>query len=628
MTAAATLIADAKGYAATSLTNAQTAIDAATNAITSIGHTTFYYNEPSPPDSPNFPKSLPVPDFSDVRPDPATPPSPVTPSPISSLDLAGAPTFAETAPSFVLPSTPSQIAEFQERVQPIDLTSNFPSAPELIVPLAIEVADRIEPDAPTVSIPTFDVLAPEALQNAPSDLAQTFHSGYRAAAPEFITMINSYVDDELLKINPEYHSQLARIETQLSSYLDGGTGLSPAVEDAIYSRARSKNNAEALRVRDQSLADAATRGFTMPTGALLSATQQARQAGADNNAAGAREIVVMQAEMEQKNLQFAVTTSASLRTAAVQAVMGYMQNLGQINAQALDYAKSVLNATVETYNAAVRAFTARVDMYKAEASVFSAKMQGALVEVEIYKAEVNALQALTQVDQAKVNVYRARIDSLNAVVGMYRTQVEAAVSKSSLEKLKIELFQAQVQAYGAQVQAKNAEWQGYTSAISGQTSRVQAYAARAQAFSHQVDAYRAQVQAQTEVVKAQGATNEAQLRGYAEQVRGYAAVVQANGDVARTKVESQKTQVLASQAYNQAAAAVAQMQTELYKAQRQMGIESGRLSMESMRASAANNLAYGEALAKVSVASAGISGNLAGAALAGMNALAVESATA
>ncbi|MCU9611831.1 hypothetical protein OEK97_28405, partial [Escherichia coli] len=81
------------------------------------------------------------------------------------------------------------------------------------------------------------------------------------------------------------------------------------------------------------LSDMAARGFTLPTGALTSALQQARQAGADNNAQAARDIVVLQAELEQKNLQFAITTSAGLRTMIVNASAAYMQHVVSIFSQ-------------------------------------------------------------------------------------------------------------------------------------------------------------------------------------------------------------------------------------------------------------------------------------------------------
>lgn len=630
MTAAATLIADARAYGASQIDAADTAVQSAIDAVAQVGYYQVTYNALPLPSSPDSSLSLTVPTLTDVTLDlPAQPTDTLVFQDIPALDAGVAPTLTGvTAPTFGSYNTPSQLAAFQETLPTIDLTAAFPTAPSLIEPLAPTAMTYDIPTAPTTVLPGFEGIRPTDIGNAPSDLSATFSASYHQAAPEFVTMATGYVDAELLKINPEYHAQLARIETQLSTYLDGGTGLAPAVEDAIYARARSKNNAEALRVRDQSLADAAARGFTMPNGALLSATQQARQAGADNNAAGAREIVVMQAEMEQKNLQFAVTSSSALRTAAISASLNYLQNIVSLNGQASEYARSVVNALVETYNATVRMYSARLDGYKTDAQVFQTLIQAALAGIEVYKAEIQALLAMTQVDQARVNVYRARIDVMTAQVGMYRTQVEAAVSKASLEKLKIEVFQAQVQAYGAQVQAKNAEWQGYSAQISGDVAKVQAYSARVQAYGTEVNAYKSTIDAKSVAVQAAATTNDARAKQYVATMDGYKTVVQAKGEVARTQLENQRQTIVAFQAQVQAAVANAQVQTEYYKATSDVAIKNGQLSVESMLKSAELAQSYGKTIATLHSANATIHANLAGAALAGMNSLAAETATA
>ena len=439
-----------------------------------------------------------------------------------------------------------------------------------------------------------------------------------------VTMIDGYVDSMLHKYNPEYATQMAAIEAQLTKYLEGGTGLNAAVENAIYERARSKNNAESLRVRDAALSDAAARGFTMPTGALMSAMQLARQSGADNNARAASEIVVMQAEMEQKNLQFAVTTSASMRTALLNTTMMYMQNLTSINSQALDYAKTVLNAVIETYNVAVKAFSLKLDAYKAEAQVYEIKLKGALAGIEIYQAEIKAMEALVNVDRARVEVYRARIDSLVAYAGLYKAQIEAVLGRASLEKMKMDIFQMKVQAYSAKVQAKNAEWQGYTASIEGEASKARMYGVQVDAYNAQVNAFKASIDAKAEVIRAQAISNQAKSSQYVASIQGYSATVSAKAEVARTQLENQRQKVVAFQAETAASVAKYQVRSEYYKSTALIGIENAKLGMTSMVQSAENIRKYGETLAHLNISSAQIYGQLAGAAVSGMNTLASQ----
>jgi hypothetical protein len=610
------------------LTDADSAVSAAIDAVQQIGYYNVTFNPLALPAQPGTLPLMTAPTLVGVTLDlPTQPTTTLTFQDIPAIITGTTPEFTAVAPTPGSFSTPSQLAEFTASLPTVDLSAAFPTAPSLITPEAPTMMDYVIPTAPATVMPSFGGVKPTDIGNAPGDLSATLDTAYHTAAPEFVTMVNGYVDAELTKLNPEFHSQMGKIEAQLSTYLAGGTGLNMAVEDAIYARARSKNNAEALRVRDQSLTDAATRGFTMPTGALFSATQQARQGGADNNARAASEIVVMQAEMEQKNLQFAVTTSTGLRTAMVGATMSYMQNLISLNGQASAYAQSVVNALVETYNATVRAYSARLDGYRTEAGVFQTLIQAALASIEVYKAEIQALQALTQVDMAKVNVYRARIDVLTAQTSMYRTQVEAAVSKASLERIKVDVFQAQVQAYSAQVSAKTAEWQGYTAQIAGDTAKVQAYGVQAQAYNSRVLGYKSSIDAQAAVAQAAATTNDARAKQYTATMDGYKTVVQAKGEVARTQLENQRQQVVAFQAEVSAAVAQAQTKTEFYRATSDVAIKNGQLSVEAMLKSAELTQNYGKTIAQLHTANATVHANLAGAAMAGMNSLAVESAT-
>jgi hypothetical protein len=438
-------------------------------------------------------------------------------------------------------------------------------------------------------------------------------------------MLNGQVDAMLSKHNPRYHEQMAKIETQLAKYLEGGTGLSASVENAIYERARSKNNAETRRTRDTALLDAAGRGFTLPTGALMSLIQRSRQAGADNNAVAAREIVVMQAEMEQKNLQFAVTTSTGLRTAMLSAALNYHQNLISINGQALDYAKARLGAMIEVYNIAVKAFEAKLDAYKAEASVYEVRLKASLAGIELFKAEIDALQALANVDKSKIDVFRARIDSLTAVSNVYRSQIEAVQGRASLEKLKLEVFQSRVQAYTAQVQGKNAEWQGYSHAIDGQTALAKIFDTQVSAYGAQVNGYKAGIEAKTEVIRAAALTNKARAEQYSATLSGYSAVVQARGEVARTKLENNRQDIIAFQAQTQAAVANSQVGIEYYKAYSNVAIANAEMRIKAQVQSSENQIRYGATIANIAEAQGKTFASLAAAAMSGMNALAVES---
>lgn len=620
------LISAAQGYVSNLLGQASTAMTNAISAATSVSYASPVYHDPGTPDDPPDSIDKDLPDLDEIEflepPGPGPAPDFV---PIDSINYHGEPSFTEPKPVLELPTKPSTVAEFRGVLPPIKTDFIFPEPPdELLNPLLLTpvLTEHEVPIKPMVTLPAFDGIRPTLTAVAPTDLEQTFANSYSSVAPSFVTAMDGYVDAMLAKHNPQYHAQMAAIEAQLTKYLNGGTGLNTAVEDAIYERSRSKQDAEARRVRDAAWGDAAARGFTLPTGALMSSMQTARQAAADANAASAREIVVMQAEMEQKNLQFAVSTSISLRTVMLNATISYHQGLVSLNGQALEYAKATLNAVIETYNTAVKAFSAQLDSYKADAQVYEVKMRGAMAAIELYKAEIDALQAMINIDKARIDIYRARIDALTGLANVYKAQIEAVLGRVGLEKLKIDLFQSQVQSYVALVQAKNAEWQGYTAAVNGQDSKVKIYSALIDGYRGQIDGYRAKIDAQAEVVKAKALTNQAKAEQYRSELNGYQAIVQARADIAKTKVQIQSQVLDAFRAKISAAVSDAQVQQDFYKLTSATALANAKSDLDAQIAEGQNRTQYGHTLASTATANATIYGQLASSAMAGMNTLA------
>ena len=626
-----TLISSAQGYASTLVGQASTAMFNASNSVLQVGFLEPTYTQASLPDAPPASIDATPPEFVDITLDyPPEPGAPLDFQDISQIDTGGLPEFNEPSPTLELPTKPSQVASFNSVAPNINTNFDFPEPPDQLLNPLIEtptLSSYTVPEKPQVMLPAFTAVAPLMDVDTPDNLESTLSAAYNGAAPSFISALDGYVDAMLQKHNPQYHTQMAAIESQLTKYFAGGTGLQESVENAIYERARSKNSAEAARVRDAAWEDAAARGFTLPDGALMSSIQTARQAAANNNAAAAREIVVMQAEYEQKNLQFAVSTSIGLRTALLNATLSYHQNLITINGQALDYAKTTLNAVIETYNTAVKAFVAKLDAYKAEAQVFEVKLRGSMAAIELYKAEIDALQALVTVDRAKVDIYRARIDALSSLANVYRAQIEAVQGRAGLEKLRLDLFQSEVQSYSAVVQAKNAEWQGYVAAVNGQDAKVKIYSAQIDGYRGKIDGYRAKIGAQSEAVRATAMTNQARADQYKAVLSGYETVTRARGDVARTKIEVQGQLIDAFRAKVQASIGNAQVQQSYYKVTSDVAIANAKGELEAQVLKANSMRDFGNVLAQLGTANAKIYSGLASSAMAGMNTLAAETKT-
>ena len=464
-------------------------------------------------------------------------------------------------------------------------------------------------------LPEFLGVSPGAAPDAPTDLSGQFAQAYSQQSPAMFAALSGQLDAFMVSMSPQHHNALATLEAKLATFMQGGTALPPAVEDAIYARTRGKLDAEYRRARDGIYDEATKRGFTLPDGAVNSAVAQARIGASDNNAKAAAEIAVKQAELEQQNMQFAVTTSMTLRNTALTASISYHQNLVAINGQALDYAKAIINALVQVYQAQVEAFRAKLELYRADAAVYETRMRAVQTLADIYKAELEAYATAVRVDEVKMNIFRARVESMNSLVGVYRAQIEAVMATVTAEKLKVELFGEQVRAYAVQAQAKEAEWRGYAAAVGGQEARFSAY-------GREVDAYQANIAARKTEIEAVLSTNEGAVREYVARVQGYSALVASESQLASTQIEVQKTQLLAASAEFQARDAQARVAQAYYQTAATLGIEKARVQSSLALSEAEMYIKQIVATAQTATSGAQVYQGLAAAALQGVNAIA------
>ena len=493
----------------------------------------------------------------------AVPQAPQAPAPIT-VDLTGAPTnipnLADVPdvrditivqpsfamPTFTEPAQPGTVGAFSG-VLPTTNDLTIPNAPDLLNQTFTmpTLTNMLPPIPPLLEIPAFSAsVIPEA-PDAPTNIDGVIEEGMVNNTQMLASYLREEITSGMRKLNPNYDSQMSLMQQRLETLRTGGTGLRPEVENAIYERSKDKVQAEFERTVASTYAEGARRGFTIPAGSMVSAVQQARKNGGDANARAAVEIGIKMAEMEQQNLQTALTTCAQLVQSTIGAGISYHQNLVGVVGHAIAAAQAVVQARIQTYNAAVQAFSAKIDVYKAEISTYEIRIRGALARAELYNSQIKAVEVSAQIDIAKITAYRTQVETLTAYANVYRAQVDAVVSKAQVERVKVDIFATQVQAYSAQVQAKTAEWQGYAAAVRGQEAKVGIYTAQMNGYATQVSAMKTQVEADTARIQAAAIKNKAAVdvfvalnQAYAEKVRAEGVKASVHGEVEKLKLEA------------------------------------------------------------------------------------------
>jgi hypothetical protein len=511
------------------------------------------------------------------------------------------------ANDFVVGNAPDLLAEIAGIAKPVINPIVIPAAPAYLAPQFLGVSPN-QPPAP------------------PTGLDATMRDNYASISLTMRQAIEGELDSFIDRTFPGFRTGLAAIESRLAVYLAGGTALTGTVQDQIFARAVAKTDTEYRRGRANVYDEAARAGHTMPSPIIAAKVQQFEQDRRNANASVGRDLMVKIAEMEQQNLQFAVTQSVSLRGIMLNAGIGFYTGLVQINGQALEYARSIVDAIVKVYDVAMRFSEIQARIYEAEGNIYQAKVRGALGVLEAYTAQVRGLEAQANVDTAIVNAYTARIGAVKAEAEVYTAQVNAVAVRASIEKLKAEIYQTRVQAYAAQVNAYVARWQGYEAAVRGEAAVIQAAAESVRAYSAQAEAYRTIIQARTAQIEGIIKSNEGQIRVLDAAVNVYKTKVSALAEVNTAKIASFE---LTLKSYNSLVAAQTEhTRAELarFQAALQAVISDTEVIIRVMEDAHKLDVSRVEAVGRLAAAAANNYSSVAQAALSGMNTLIAQTA--
>lgn len=234
-----------------------------------------------------------------------------------------------------------------------------------------------------------------------------------------------------------YDAMLTRIMADLTS---GATGLDPTVEQAIYDRARARQQADRLAEYNRVNNTALGMQFQFPSGVLLSGLVD-YGIGADRQDADIEnQIVVTQADLAQKNSQFIIQQAGAIEQLLRQAWT-------DSNNRALDFKKAGVDFLIRNYAEKWRGFTSKIEGQKA-----------------LIQAQVENLRGVIESNKGKVEIFREQYAALatrigavaaknKAIVDVYSSQVQgyaeeqrgvAAENSSLIEALKAKIAYAEV----------------------------------------------------------------------------------------------------------------------------------------------------------------------------------------
>lgn len=341
----------------------------------------------------------------------------------------------------------------------------MPTKPAYTLPVVPTLHDIVIPDFPSLSMPSFSATVPVDYSVVPNPVIENGSTAYNS---ELLDALK----DKLLD----------RIE-------NGGTGLDPDIEQAMYDRDQERASL-ALAETTEKLADEwARRGFSLPDGALAEAITNVHVEYQNKRLDTSRDIAIKQAELEQKNISESLTQAIDIEGKT----MDWAEKVAR---RVFEWSKAVADSSIEVCKTWITKYNAGIESYKAQAQVFADLIQAEMIKVQIYKERIAALALIAQVDELHIKAYTAQIDAIKTLFDAYRTEIEAVKAIVDLERAKIENYRSRVEAYAANVNATvqkfTGEVEGYKAKISGYTAiqgiNVEAIKARNQAYGIEIEA--------------------------------------------------------------------------------------------------------------------------------------------
>ena len=308
-----------------------------------------------------------------------------------------------------------------------------PSEPTWVEPTLGMIREITLPDIPVVSFPSIDLTPPI----------------YDVGSPP---SWNFTVGNVLISDDPLIMAMITRLTNNI---VNGGTGLSPVVEAAIWARDLERNEQQLADTTDKVTTMWAKKGFSLPDGMLAHSLSETQKEYMNKMLDRSREIAIKQAELEQTNLFKSIELASNL----MDKVIGYLLKYEELVLQAQELTAKF---AYELIGFQLKAYVSKVEAYKATAQTYEMIIKAELAKIEVYKGQLDGQRLVGELNTQTVQIFGERQKAIALLVDRYKTQVQAMVSELELEKAKIEANKVQFDIWAKTADVALAKYQGET----------------------------------------------------------------------------------------------------------------------------------------------------------------------
>ena len=458
-----------------------------------------------------------------------------------------------------LPADPSKPSLFAVK----EVT--FPAEPKIDVPSSPSITKPNVPPAPSISTPTMATAQLATLLgiNIPTAPALTLKE-FNIAPPVPISINPATFNIVAEEINFA-DGLFVPIQKRLMDNIDkGGSGLLPAIEEAIWDRDKERNEQTLSDSTDKEAKMWAKKGFSLPDGMLAHSLSELQREYANRRIDTSRLIAVEQAKLEQANIFKSMELGNQLFLGVKEILVKYKD----LRVRCLESTAKFFNEYIDLQ---IKAHNDAIEVYKATVMAYESQVRAQLAQVEIFKAQIEGEMSKAKVNEQLVNVYSAEI---TANIAEYKGVIDG-------NRSIVEMFTAQVQAVLAEAQVNE--------------STIKAYAESVRAALAKAEIYKALCSTVESEAKIGVSTAEVNI----ENIRAWATTVEVNAEKYKAEVEKYK----AENAYNvssaEIAARVAEINSNLFLGTAKLVEMYNELNVKGVQAAADAKMKGLESLAMV-----------------------------
>lgn len=446
---------------------------------------------------------------------------------VGDIDIPASPEM----PLVTLPDMPS-MAEVGLPDRPvIDSDIHLPDAPQITMP-EIEALEQI-------TLPVFEFPELPTFTDAPPNA-------------DGLVVPNVFIN----WAEPVYESEiLTDLQSKIKlSMQDGGTGLPPAIEDALFSRARARDAVETERAVQEAVDTWASRNFSMPPGMLVKQADVIREQGRVKAAETNSNIMIEAAKWEIDNMKFMVEKGMALE----QITTNLYENLTK---RMFEVARFEAESQINVFNAQVSLFNAQNSAFATLAQVYRTRLDASIAKLTAYKTAVDGQVALGQINQQRVEVFKARLDAVTSSVEIYKATMQGASVRADAIKNQFDAYRADVQAYAEQINAEKVKVDAYEARVRGETAKVGMYESQSRAYASTIQGLSSKADIQVKGAQLKMEAARTKVSKYLADVDGYKANLQANMNVVQYNTQAFTSQVDAWRANSTVLVSNAEMQS-------------------------------------------------------------------